>query len=163
MCSKSELLIPHTVDDDIPAAVGRQNPEGKEGKVAPFIPQHIPHHKDGDGGERRCEGNGQSPDGLRCFNVWECGIARGLYFCLCQSFPVFRVLPDAGQRDDVDYNSATEKGKVKCGKEEKDVPGLAGEVTNGPQGVVTHPAAGVILQGDLTAEDHRRHSQEEAP
>lgn len=76
---------------------------------------------------------------------------------------MFRVLPDAGERDDVDDNSATEKREVKCRKEEEDVPGLAGELTNGPQGVVTHPAAGVILQRNLTAEDHGGHSQDETP
>lgn len=69
MCSKSELLIPHAVNDDIPATVGRQNPEGKKGEVAPFVPQNVPNHKDGDGGERCGEGHSQSPDGLCCFNV----------------------------------------------------------------------------------------------
>lgn len=57
MCTQSELLIPHAVNDDIPATVCSQNPEGKEGEVAPFIPQNIPNHKDSDGGERCREGH----------------------------------------------------------------------------------------------------------
>ncbi len=51
MCTKSELLIPHTVNYDIPATVGGQNPEGEEGKVAPRVSQNVADHKDSDGGE----------------------------------------------------------------------------------------------------------------
>lgn len=78
-------------------------------------------------------------------------------------FPALRVLPDAGQRNDVNDHSATEEGEVKSGEEEEDVPGLAGKLANGPQSVITHPAAGVVLQSDLAAENHRRHGQEETP
>lgn len=73
------------------------------------------------------------------------------------------MLPDAGQRDYVNDNSTPEQREVKCGEEEKNVPGLAGELSNGPQGVVTYPATGVILKSDFTAENQRKHGQEETP
>lgn len=71
------------------------------------------------------------------------------------------MLPDAGKRDDVNDYSTTKEGEVKCREEEEDVPGLAGELADSSQSIVAHPAAGVILQSNLAAENHRTHSQEE--
>lgn len=67
--ARSELLVSHAVNDDIPAAVAGQNPEGKKGKVAPFVPQNISNHKDGDGREGDGKRHRQRPDRSGCFDV----------------------------------------------------------------------------------------------
>lgn len=69
LCPQPELLIPHAVNNDVPAAVGGQYPEGQKGKVAPFITQNVPNHKDGYRSERYSESHSESPDGFGCFNV----------------------------------------------------------------------------------------------
>lgn len=89
MCSESEFLIPHTVNYDIPATVGGQNPEGEKRKVAPFIPQNVPDHKDGDGGERRSKRHSQRPNSFGRFDVRESRFGGALAFCLGQVFPAF--------------------------------------------------------------------------
>lgn len=80
---------------------------------------------------------------------------------LGQMFPPLRVLPDAGQRDDVDDHSSTQQREIKGGEQEQDVPGLSGDLAKAAQSVVTHAAAGVVLQSYLSAEEHRRHGQKE--
>ena len=161
--TKSELLILHTVNYDIPATVGGQNPEGKKWEVAPFIPQNVADHEDGDGGEGCGKRHSQRPDCFGCLDVGEGRFGGALALGLGQVFPALRVLPDAGQRDDVNDHSSPQEGEVKGGEEKEDVPGLARELADGPQSVITHPAAGVVLQSDLAAENQRRHRQEEAP
>lgn len=68
-----EAVVPDAVDDDVAAAVSCQDPEGKEGKVAPGVSHHIAQHEHSDGGEGRCEGKRQNAD---CFGSFDVGEGR---------------------------------------------------------------------------------------
>lgn len=64
-----EAVVPDAVDDDVAAAVCCQDPEGKEGKVAPGVSHHVTQHEHGDGGEGRREGERQDADRFGSFDV----------------------------------------------------------------------------------------------
>lgn len=114
-------VVPHAVDDDIPAAVAGQNPEGQKGEVAPLVAQDVAHHKDSDGGERGGECHSQSPNGPGSLDIREGGLDGGrggvCPLDLGQVPPAPGVLSDAGKGNDVEQQCGGQQGEVE-GREE---------------------------------------------
>lgn len=165
-------MVPDTVDDDITAAVSCQDPEGKKGEVTPGVSHHVPEHKHRDGGEGCCEGECKDADCLGGFNVWKGGPVGAASPsssspCITQTplweqFAFSGIPSNASERHNVNCQRATEQREVKRGEQQQNV-GIRRQLTSKQQrGVVTHTTALVVLQSEVTAEDERRESQEEA-
>lgn len=165
-----EALVPHAVDDHVAAAVPRQDPESKEGEIAPGVAHHVAEHKDSDGRKGGGEGEGEDSNGLGRLDVREGGpvgasaTAPNLQAqtALWEQLPLARIAADAGKRHDVDSECATQQGEVEGWEQQHDV-GVSRQLEADQQrDVIAHAAALIVLQSEALAQNKRGHGQQEA-
>lgn len=115
-----KAMIPDAVDNDITAAVSCQDPEGKKGKAAPSVTDHIAQYKYGNGRERGCKSKGKDTNSFGCLDVRKGG-SKGASASTSlkpfwEEFALAGVAADASEGQDVNYQSDAQECEVECWK-----------------------------------------------